>query len=363
MDTTAMRVVIAPDEFGGTLTAAQAASAIAEGWARARPGDVLEQLPQSDGGPGFVDVLAAAGVGRRLGVSASGPLGGAVAAEVLLDGRTAFVESAQACGLHLIGSPGPETAWCAGTAGVGDLLRAAVEAGATRIVVGLGGSGTTDGGRGACTALGGLTAAHHLLRGTELVAATDVTNPLLGPSGAAAVFAPQKGADPETVARLESRLQRWADELEDHRVGTDNGQRLRDAAGAGAAGGLGAFLLALGATREAGADVVAGVTGRPRRIAGADLVLTGEGRFDEQTPFGKVVASVAADARRAGVPAVVLAGQVRGRPRVDGVTVAYSMADWAGSSARALADPAPILAGLAQTVAAGFAGTVERTGI
>ncbi|EGD55809.1 glycerate kinase [Gordonia neofelifaecis] len=349
MDEMRLRVVIAPDEFGGTLSARAAAAAIADGWRCARPADLLDLLPQSDGGPGFIDVLASSGIGAPIEVSVAGPLGDAVLAQVLIDGTTAYIESAQACGLHLVtGGPSPETAWRASTAGVGDLILAALRAGAVRIVVGLGGSGTTDGGRGAADRLGGVPRARALLRDVDLVAATDVGNPLLGPTGAAAVFGPQKGADPATIGRLEARLAEWADELENAETGA--GRVIRDVPGAGAAGGLGAFLVAVGGRRETGADVVAAATGRPARIAAADLVVTGEGRVDTQTAFGKVVAALGAEARRAGVPAVVLAGQVD-EADLTGIVAAYSMVESAGSVTRSITEPVEVLTALAADVA------------
>lgn len=345
--TRSRRVVIAPDEFGGTMTARAAAEAIAEGWRRARPGDLLDLLPQSDGGPGFVDVLSAAGVGRIVTVPAVGPLGEPVVARLLLDRRSAYLESAQVCGLHLLGEDGPDTrsAWEADTSGLGMLLTAAVAAGAQRIVVGLGGSATTDGGRGACATIGGWDDARALLTGVEVVAATDVTNPLLGPTGAAAVFGPQKGADAATVDRLEDRLAAWADVLERDR------RPVRDLPGAGAAGGLGAFLLALGGRRRAGASVVADVTDRAARIAVADLLITGEGRFDRQTAYGKVIAAVAADAAAAAVPVIVIAGQIADGATVDGVDAGYSMARFAGCVDRAMAHPAQVAAEVAEHIA------------
>ncbi|HET6733361.1 glycerate kinase, partial [Mycobacterium sp.] len=204
-----VRVLIAPDSFGDSLTAVQAAEAIAAGWRRARPDDTLTLAPQSDGGPGFVGVLAS-----RLGdvrtLRVSGPLTAEVSAEWVLDDAapgTAYIECAQACGLALLGGPPTvHTAVAAHSRGVGQLVAAALEAGAGRIVVGLGGSSCTDGGRGLVDELGGLAAARKLLAGVELIAATDVEHPLLGPMGAATVFGPQKGADPATVLVLEQSL-------------------------------------------------------------------------------------------------------------------------------------------------------------
>jgi glycerate kinase len=351
-----MRVLIAPDSFGNTLTAVQAAEAIASGWRRARPGDVLTLAPQSDGGPGFVDVLASR-LGNRRTTRVTGPLDADVDADWVLDAGTAYIECAQACGLHLLGGPpNPETALAAHTKGVGQLVAAAAGTGPGHIVVGLGGSATTDGGRGMVEALGGLTAARELLAGTELIAATDVEHPLLGPMGAARVFGPQKGADPDTVEILERRLGDWAGKLD-----AAAGRTVSAEAGAGAAGGLGAALLALGARRESGAAIIAEHTGLARDIAAADLIVTGEGRFDEQSLHGKVISAVAAGAKS---PVLVLAGQVTlGKEELAnaGISAAYAIADFAGSVRLAIDDAANQLAGLATQVAATSLG-LERGG-
>ncbi len=345
-ETRSLSVVIAPDEFGGTLTASEAAKAIAEGWRSARPGDRLTLLPQSDGGPGFVDVLHDAGVVDVEVVAVAGPLGDRVDASIGVGpDDTFYLEAAQACGLALLGRPpSPETAMAASTSGVGELLRHAAAAGARRIVVGLGGSATTDGGRGALEALGGVDAARARLQGLDLIVASDVDNPLLGAAGAATVFGPQKGADEVTVRALEERLRAWVGTL---------GDGVAESAGAGAAGGLGAALLAVGGRRRAGADVVAEATDRADVIARADLVVTGEGRYDEQTARGKVVAGLAAEAH--GTPVIVLAGQVRGTPSIDGVALVRSVSDVAGSTARAMAEPHAMLAGTAARVASDLA--------
>ena len=211
----ALRVLIAPDCFGDSLTAVQAAQSIANGWRHGRPCDVLTLAPQSDGGPGFVDVLASR-LGERRSARVSGPLSDEVTAEWVFDpaSGTAYVECAQACGLALLPEgPTVQTALAAHSAGVGQLLDAALQAGARRIVVGLGGSACTDGGRGLVDALGGLAAAKERLTDVELIAATDVEHPLLGDMGAAQVFGPPKGADPDTGATLEIRMTAWADEL------------------------------------------------------------------------------------------------------------------------------------------------------
>lgn len=352
-DSAAQHVLIAPDSFGGTLTAVQAAEAIAAGWRRSRPDDHLVLAPQSDGGPGFVDVLATR-LGELRSTRVSGPLSGQVSADWVFDATdppTAYLECAQACGLALLGQPPtPHTAVAAHSRGVGELIRAALAAGARRIVVGLGGSSCTDGGAGLVEVFGTPADARAALADVELIAATDVEHPLLGPMGAAPVFGPQKGADPATVAQLENRLTDWAVELA--RVA---GRDVSAEPGAGAAGGLGAALLALGGRRESGAAVIAEHTGLTADIAAADLVLTGEGRFDDQSVHGKVVSALAAAARRRGVAVLVLAGQVQldaASIRAAGVDAAYSLAEHAGSVRRAGEDAAHQLAGLAERVAA-----------
>ncbi|MGX9792245.1 glycerate kinase family protein [Mycobacterium sp. MMS18-G62] len=348
-----MRVLIAPDCFGDSLTAVQAAEAIAAGWHSARPDDDLILAPQSDGGPGFVGVLAGR-LGEVHTLRVKGPLTAEVCAEWVLDSvppATAYIECAQACGLALLGGPPTvQTALEAHSRGVGQLIAAAVTAGAGRIVVGLGGSGCTDGGRGMVDELGGLAQARTLLAGVELIAATDVEHPLLGPMGAARVFGPQKGADPETVVLLERRLQDWAVELN-----AAAGRTVSDEAGAGAAGGIGAALLALGGRRESGASIIAEHTRLADDVAAAELVITGEGRFDDQSLHGKVVSAISGASRARHIPVLVLAGQVT----LDGVALdnagiaaAYSIADHAGSVRLAIDDAANQLTGLASVTAA-----------
>lgn len=360
-----MRVLIAPDSFGGTLTAVQAAAAVAAGWVRARPQDVLTVAPRSDGGPGFVDVLAVHG-GDVHTVTVAGPLRGTVVACWLRVSEVAYVESAQACGLHLL-DPDPGTALAAHSTGVGELIGAAVDAGAGTVVVGLGGSGCTDGGRGMVRALGGsadaagLAAARARLAGIALVAATDVDNPLLGPRGAAAVFGPQKGADRDAVDELERRNGAWArvlDTAAGRQEDTAAGRPVSGRPGAGAAGGIGAALLALGAERRSGADVVAELTDQRSLLDAADLVVTGEGRFDRQSLGGKVAVALARAARASGVPVLVLAGQVAvdaADPDLVALDLGgvYSVADHAGSVHRAMGDAARQLSRLAESVARG----------
>jgi glycerate 2-kinase len=367
-----MRVLVAPDSFGGTLSAVQAAEAMSTGWGRVAPGDEVVARPLSDGGPGFVDVLASVLGGQVVEVTVPDPLGRTVPARFLRAGDTAYVESAQAAGLHLLSGaerdPTRTTSY-----GVGVLLVAAVETGARRVVVGLGGSGTNDAGAGMLAALGvapldgGGAALPHgggalvaldrmegvpRLRGVDLVMASDVDNPLVGPHGASAVFGPQKGATPEDVALLDAALIRWAQVAERDIPGAPAG--LAALPGGGAAGGLGAAMLALGARRESGIELVRRLVGLDAVVDEVDLVLTGEGSFDGQSLRGKVVCGVAAAAARRHLPCLVLAGQVRVEREemsAAGVTAAYSVADHAGSVAAAMAEPAARLADLAEHVA------------
>jgi glycerate kinase len=355
----ALRVLIAPDSFGASLTAVQAATAIATGWQCARPADHCVVAPQSDGGPGFIAVLAGR-LGRPCRLRVCGPLDGIrdvlvpdLQAEWVFEpaSATAYLECAQACGLHLLsGPPTPHTALSAHSRGVGQLMLAALQAGARRIVVGLGGSASTDGGRGLIEELGGIDGGRRALAGVELIAATDVDHPLLGPSGAARVFGPQKGADPATVAALERRLSEWAVELD-----AAAGRPVSAEPGAGAAGGIGAALLTLGGRRESGATIIAEHTGLADDVAAADLLVSGEGRLDDQSLHGKVIGALAAAARSRQVPLLVLAGQVsldQQALRAVGIVAAYAVADYAGSVRLALDDAANQLTGLATQVAA-----------
>ena len=352
MEGSALRVLIAPDCFGDSLTAVEAAEAIAAGWQRARAQDALTLAPQSDGGPGFVGVLASR-LGELRSATVSGPLGDDVTADWVFDAETgtAYIECAQACGLTLLGGPPTvQTALDANSRGVGQLIAAALEAGATEIVVGLGGSSCTDGGRGLVEALGDLAAARSALAAVALIAATDVEHPLLGTMGAAAVFGPQKGADPDTVARLEDRLTAWVARLD-----AGAGRSIAGEPGAGAAGGIGAALLALGGRRESGAAVIAEHTRLAADLAASELVITGEGRFDDQSLHGKVVSALAAGAAHA--PVLVLAGQVTlgaEALRAAGIAAAHSITEYAGSVQRAMDDAANQLAGLAERTAAGW---------
>lgn len=355
-------MLLCPDKFAGTLSAPEVAAAVAEGWRDVAPGDELLVRPLADGGPGFVEVLADALGGRRLPVPTVDPLGRPATGEILLtDDGTAYLESAQACGLHLLSDaerdPKATTSY-----GLGLLVTAAVEAGARTVVVGLGGSATNDGGAGMLVPLGvtplddagralpyggaALTAVAALdgeprLRGATLVAATDVDNPLLGLHGASSVFGPQKGADRADVLLLDAALTRWADVLTERLPGCPPG--LGALPGGGAAGGLGAAVLALGGRCESGIGLVTRAVKLDAALDAADLVITGEGSFDHQSLRGKVVAGVAGAARDRGVPCVVLAGRVstgRREAAAAGVTDAYSLVDHFGGEERGGVDAA-----------------------
>ncbi|MFE7870913.1 glycerate kinase [Micromonospora humida] len=351
-----MRVLLCPDKFAGTLAAPEVAAAVAAGWREVDDAGELLIRPLADGGPGFVTVLAGALDGRRVAVPTVDPLGRPVTGEILLtaDG-VGYLESAQACGLHLLSAaerdPKATTSY-----GLGALVAAAVEHGARTVVVGLGGSGTNDGGAGLFAALGAtplddagralpyggaaLAAVAALdgtprLRDATLVAATDVDNPLLGLHGASSVYGPQKGADRADVLLLDAALERWAAVLERDLPGCPPG--LGTLPGGGAAGGLGAAILALGGRCESGIDLVGRAIGLEAALDDCDLVITGEGSFDHQSLRGKVVAGVAGAARDRGVPCVVLAGRVstgRREAASAGVTEAYSLVEHFGGEER-----------------------------
>ncbi|SHK29708.1 glycerate kinase [Nocardiopsis flavescens] len=361
-----VHIVIAPDKFAGTLSALEAARAVADGWRSVAPSARLDLLPLSDGGPGFVEVLHTALGGTLREAAVTGPLGGPVTARYLLAGRTAYVESAQACGLHLVPADRRDPARTT-SSGVGELIARAAADGARTVVVGLGGSSTNDAGAGLLAALGAtpadglsrgggalagtgavdLAPAREAVAGVRLVAATDVDNPLLGLHGASAVFGPQKGADAAGVQRLDLALTAFADRV-------DPGARVRTAPGSGAAGGLGFALLLLGGAVESGVGLVLDAVGLAGRLAGADLVITGEGSFDSQSLRGKLPHGVARMAGEHAVPCVVTAGRVavgRAEAAAAGITETYSLAESAGSVAAAMERPAEGLRDLAAGVA------------
>jgi glycerate kinase len=314
-----LTVLIAPDSFKGSLTALEVAQALAAGWARARPDDEMLLAPLADGGEGTLVAIEAAGgwLGRE--TDATDPIGRPIRARWLrsVDGSRAIVEMAAASGLSRLRAEERDPLG-ATTLGTGELLLAAIADGAREITLGIGGSATNDGGAGILRALGGTIEADRVdlarldprLAEVDLRVACDVTNPLLGPSGAAATYGPQKGATPDDVAELDRRLERYANALE-----AATGRRERDTPGAGAAGGVGFGLLAIQdrfrtfALRP-GVDLVIEATGFEEKLDRADLVLTGEGRIDAQTAFGKTALGVARRAAAAGRPCIAVGGGV-----------------------------------------------------
>ncbi|ACL38240.1 Glycerate kinase [Pseudarthrobacter chlorophenolicus A6] len=327
-----MRILIAPDKFKGSLTAAEAAAAIAEGALRVYPDAVATQFPIADGGEGTLEAAVAAGYEERLNAVVGpilAPLGAAWAIRKDDAGKvTAVIETAQASGLAEM-EPTPDNALRAHSYGCGQLIAAALEAGATEIVLGLGGSAMSDGGSGALRALGlkpldsagnvvplgggsladvvslDATGLDPRLSATTFRIAVDVRNPLYGPTGAAHVFSPQKGADDDAVELLDAGLRNWASVLREA-TGRDV-----NVAGAGAAGGFPASFLAFtDATLEGGFALVAGLTGLAGELAGADLVITGEGSMDSQSLTGKAPIALADAARERGIPVIVVAGRI-----------------------------------------------------
>ncbi len=375
-------VLIAPDKFKGTLTASQVAAHVAAGLTAGGPVQIVS-IPVADGGDGTVDAAVAAGY-RRVELGVRGPTGKAVTASFgLLDG-TAVIEVAQACGLALAGRDGGQLApLTASTRGVGELILAAVRMGAKTVIIGLGGTATTDGGAGLVAALGGrlrdrrgdevpgggaaLSGLGTLdltrladLSGMEFLLASDVNNPLLGPTGAAAVYAPQKGASAADVALLEAGLARWADVAE-----AAVGQAARDLPGAGAAGGLGfAAQLFLGARMRPGIELLLEMSAFEQHLDGARLVITGEGSLDEQTLRGKAPAGVArtAAAHDPAVPVVAVAGVCSLSPaqlREAGIAAAYALTDVEPDVGLCCASPGPLLERVARQIAADWLSPVS----
>jgi glycerate kinase len=316
-----LSVLLAPDSFKGSLTSVQVARALADGWARARPDDSIALCPLADGGEGTLEAVAAGGGWTWRETTVTDPLGRRIQARWLFDEgeRRAVLEMAEASGLSRV-APLERDAVAASSRGTGELLRAALDAGARTLILGIGGSATTDGGAGLLAGLGAtadrdravvdLAGLDPRLAGAELAVACDVSNPLLGASGAAAIYGPQKGASPVDVTELDRRLAAWADALE-----AAAGTRVRDTPGAGAAGGAGFALLAIAGRFRSfalrpGVDLVMDATDFAARLAGADLVITGEGRIDAQTGFGKTALGVARRAAEAGVACIAVGGGV-----------------------------------------------------
>jgi len=375
-----MRVLVAPDKFRGTLTAHGAAEAIATGWRRVRPDDHLDPAPMADGGEGTMKVLVDALGGSTAHVRVHGPLGDELGAELGVAGagerRLAIVEMARASGLSLL-APERRDPLHATTRGTGELIRAALDRRPARVIVGLGGSATNDGGAGMAQALGvrmldadgrelgpggaallelariDATGLDPRLRGVVCVAATDVDNPLTGATGASVVFGPQKGASPDDVRLLDRALAHLAAVV--HR---DLGVDLRDEPGAGAAGGLGFGLMAfLGARVRPGTEVVSEALDLSARVRAADIVITGEGKLDEQSLRGKVPAGVLRLAREHSVPAVILCGE-RGSDLPSLPVPVFSLVERFGRD-EALAAARRCLEVLAGEVAGGVADLVE----
>ncbi|MBJ7453105.1 MAG: glycerate kinase [Blastococcus sp.] len=356
-----MRIVVAPDSFKGTLSADDAAAAIAAGLARALPGAEAVLRPVADGGEGTVAAALRAGYRPRT-ARVTGPDGRPVDAVRAVLGTTTVLELATAAGLGLLDRPAPLTA---GTRGVGELVRHALDDGARRVVLGIGGSATTDGGAGMLQALGlrlldadgrdvppGGAGLLHLdrvdatgldprLAQVEFVVASDVDNPLTGPAGAAHVFGPQKGASADEVQLLDAALSRWAAVLT-----RDLGVDVAATPGAGGAGGTAAGALAVGARIVSGAGLVCDLIGLDDALAGAALVITGEGSLDGQTLRGKAPVEVARRAAAAGVPCLAVAGRLALGPdelAAAGFAAAHVLTEVEPDIGRCLAEPAPLL--------------------
>lgn len=358
-----MKIVVAPQAFKGTLSAGRAADAIAEAALAVYPDADVARCPVADGGDGTLEALVEATGGVYRTVAATGPLGEPVTARwgVLGGGATAVVETAQACGLTLL-APGVRDPLHATTYGVAAVIRAALDAGHRRIILGIGGSATNDGGAGLAASLGirllrsdgepiapggaGLLELASVdasgldprLRDAELVIATDVTNVLCGPAGAAATFGPQKGASPDDVALLDRALGRMA-EVSRRDLGVD----VSRIPGGGAAGGMGAGMVAfLGARIAWGADIVVEAVGLDERLDGASLAVTGEGRLDWQTAYHKAPVVVADQARSRGVPVLGVGGSLGPGWRklyTEGFTALAGMASGAVTVEDAMAQP------------------------
>ena len=340
-----MKVLVAPDSFKGSLSADAVAQAIAEGLRLVWPDAVIEQVPMADGGEGTVDALVAATAGRKRSITATGPLGETVEATfgLLGDGRTAVLEMASASGLPLV-PPRQRNPLRTTTYGTGQVIAAALDCRVGRLIVGIGGSATVDGGTGCAQALGmkfldaqgrplpdGLAGGDlaridkidpsqldRRLDQVEVLVACDVDNPLCGPSGAAAVYGPQKGATPEMVAQLDQGLAHLAELIQ-----RDLGLSIGVVPGAGAAGGLGAGLIAFCKARlQPGVEIVMAQVGLEQRLEDCDLLITGEGQLDSQSVRGKTISGVGRLAKRAGVPVVALVGSIG-----DGAELALDVVD------------------------------------
>uniref|UniRef100_C5D9V8 Glycerate kinase n=1 Tax=Geobacillus sp. (strain WCH70) TaxID=471223 RepID=C5D9V8_GEOSW len=371
-----MKVIIAPDSFKESLSALEVANAIEKGFRDIFPEAEYVKIPMADGGEGTVQSLVDATGGRIVKTEVTGPLGDRVQAffGMLGDGKTAVIEMAAASGLHLVPSE-KRNPLVTTTRGTGELILAALDEGAEHIIIGIGGSATNDGGAGMIQALGGrllnrhgqeigpgggslseladidLSGLDQRLKCVKIEVACDVDNPLTGPKGASAVFGPQKGATPEMVATLDSNLKHYADVIE--RV---LGKQVKDIPGAGAAGGLGAGLLAfLEAKLKRGVDIVLETVKFSEQIQGAALVITGEGRIDGQTIFGKTPVGVAKAAKRYHIPVIALAGSVSDDSDVvlhHGIDALYSIVPGIISLEKAIENAEYYIAKAARNIAA-----------
>ena len=367
-----MQILVCPQEFKGSLTAREAADAIALGLRRALPRADIDVAPMADGGPGTVEAVLSSASGHREKATVQDPLGRPVEASwaLLDDGPTAVIEMAAASGLVLL-KPEERDPRRAGTYGTGRLIRAALDTGSRRLIVGVGGSATNDGGAGMAQALGArlldaegqdlppggaalvrldridVSGIDPRLIDCEVTAATDALNPLCGPSGASAVYGPQKGATPETVTELDAALRHYADV-----VRRDLGIDIASIPGAGAAGGMGGGLVAfLKARIESGAELVAAAIALRQRIGAADVVFTGEGRLDAQTAYGKSVSIVAHLAKELDRPVIALAGSIDADGsaiRSSGIDAALPIATGPATESEMFSRAAPLLSDAAE---------------
>jgi glycerate kinase len=360
------RVLLAPDKFKGTLSGAEVAAALAEGIRSRRPSVDVVAVPVADGGDGSLAAFEASGF-ERITLTASDAAGRPAPTSYVRRGEDAVAELAEVAGLAKMGSPpAPLAPLTATSRGLGEVIAHALDAGCTRVLVGIGGSASTDGGLGLVQALGArvhdasgaevgpggagaatvatldLSGLHPGLATVRIELACDVDNPLTGPEGTAAVYGPQKGADPDQVRRLDAALVHWADV-----VAAATGRDHRADPGAGAAGGVGFGAVAiLGATLRPGAQLMLDQLGFADALAGADLVVTGEGSLDEQTLRGKAPAAVAAAGRAAGVPVIAVAGRCLldlPRLRAAGFDGVYTLLDEAATPQQALDEGAALL--------------------
>lgn len=385
-----VRILLAPDSFGGTLTARDAAEAMARGWRQIAPGDELVLLPLSDGGPGFCGVMGASSGAESWVISVTNPRDIMVPANLVMVGQDAYVESAQACGLSLLDPPARDPR-VQHTSGVGEAIIAALSAGARRITVGIGGTATIDAGAGLLAALGAtargygaldsapeatqllrggpgafsaiasvdIAAALQRVQGVELIAAVDVDVPLTGPNGAARGFGRQKFKDPDSVSEavlddLDQSISAFAETVQ--RCGDSQGSSMdhRSVPGAGAGGGLGWALSLLGAEVVSGAELCAQAVGLSDAGAAVDLIITGEGRLDWQSLRGKVIDTVASVGEGVGCPVLVIAGSVDIGHRelaARGITEARALVDGPGGRQAAMDHPSDAVAALAARLA------------